>query len=154
MERRTFLVAAVVFPSTAIPGCLNSATDSMEPQTSTEDESAFEFEFEEQEGDTSESVRERVILENISGESQYISGYTLEYSSGFHYTFSGGLSLEHRSIVAVVSQGAGDSVAESDPPTYYRNADLPELVLEDGEETVGLLDRQGELVSEATHEAN
>ena len=80
------------------------------------------------------------------------SGYTLSYSSGYEYTFTGGLTVEHGAKVAVVSQGVGDSVAESDPPVYYRDGDLPELVLEDGNETIRLLDRDGDTIIEATYD--
>ena len=73
------------------------------------------------------------------------------YSSGYECTLSGGLSLEPQSTVAIVSQGAGDSVAEADPPTYYRNAALPELVLDDGEETVHLLNGDDDVVIEASY---
>lgn len=53
-----------------------------------------------------------------------------------------------------VREQGGDSVAESDPPVYYRDADLPELVLEDGEETVKLLDRERGVVSEASYDSS
>lgn len=65
--------------------------------------------------------------------------YTVAYSSSSEYTISGGLSLDPATL-AGVSQDEGDSVADFDPHTYYRTAELPELVLEDGEETVRLLD--------------
>lgn len=97
--------------------------------------------------------RESIIVDNLGGDLA-LSGYALRYSSGYEYRFSG-LTLEPGSRVAVVSQGTGgDSVAESDPPVYYRDADLPELVLEDGEETVKLLDREREVVSEASYESS
>lgn len=155
MGRRTFLTTAGIALTTPLLGCLSTATDddddTTRSKTPTGEESAFEIGFAEQEGDTSESARERILITNVSGESQYISGYTLTYSSGYEYTLIGGLSLEAQSTVAIVTQGAGDSVAESDPPTYYRNADLPELVLEDGEETVRLLNGEDEVIVEATY---
>lgn len=155
MDRRTVLTTAGITLTTSLLGCLSSATDEDDstPSKTTTDESGFEIGFAGQAGDTSESARERILITNVSGESQYISGYTLTYSSGYEYTFTGGLSLEPRSTVAIVSQGAGGSVAEADPPTYYRDAALPELVLEDGEETVRLLDRENEPVAQATFDA-
>ncbi|WP_265108241.1 lamin tail domain-containing protein [Halosolutus halophilus] len=157
MKRRRVLATTGIALSAPLVGCLNTATgveeNNTRSQSPTDDKSDFQIRFAEQEGDTAESVRERVLIKNSSEESQYISGYTLTYSSGYEYTFSGGLTLEPRSTVAVVSQGAGDSVAESDPPTYYRNADLPELVLEDGEETIRLLNQEDELVVEETFNA-
>lgn len=155
MERRTVLATAGIALSTPLIGCVSIATDDeddrTESKTTTGDESIFKAGFAEQEGDTAESERERVLITNVSDESQYVSGYTLTYSSGYEYTLSGGLSLEPQSTVAIVSQGAGDSVAESDPPTYYRNAALPELVLEDGTETVRLLNGEDEVVIEASY---
>ena len=155
MERRTVLTTAGIALSTSLIGCLNTAsddeTDSTGSNTPTGDESAFRVGFAEQESDTAESARERILITNVSGESQSVSGYTLTYSSGYEYTLSGSLSLEPQSTLAIVSQGAGDSVAEADPPTYYRNAALPELVLEDGEETVRLLNGDDEVVTEATY---
>lgn len=53
--------------------------------------------------------------------------------------------------LAVVSQGEGDSVADSDPPTYYQTAELPELMLEEGEETVRLLDTDNTPVATGTY---
>lgn len=53
-----------------------------------------------------------------------------------------------------MTQGVGDSVSDTDPPTYYRDAALIELVLEDGEETVRLRDGAGEVVVEATYGQN
>ncbi|WP_224338178.1 lamin tail domain-containing protein [Haloprofundus halobius] len=155
MERRTVLATVGVAFSNLLLGCLSTATDDEDDRTRsktpTGNESDFEVGFAEQEGDTADSVRERIQITNISGESQYVSGYTLTYSSGYEYTLTGGLSLEAQSTVAIVSQGAGDSVALTDPPTYYRDAALPELVLEDGEETVRLLNHEDEVVIEATY---
>lgn len=169
MERRLVLDSVVVALSTPFAACLGVGTshdeekmesetppdskgDEAGTETPTDGESDFEIRFEEQEGDTGNRMRERVVIKNISEQSQDIRGYSLSYSSGYEYTFSS-LPLEPRSKVAVVSQGTGDSVAESDPPTYYRDADLDELVLEDGAETVRLHDRDGERVVEATYEA-
>lgn len=142
MDRRALLAGAGLSFSTAVAGCLSADTN---------EESIFEIRFEEQEGDSAEVLRERVIVVNTSGEDRNISGYTLSYSSGYEYTFSGVLTVEAGAKVAVVSQGAGDSVAEADPPTYYRDADFPTLVLENGEETVLLFDREDELIVEATY---
>lgn len=111
----------------------------------------FEIQFEPQTTDASASTRERVLVANVSEERQYVSGYTVSYSSGYEYAISGGLTLDPRATLAVVSHGEGDSVAETDPPTYYRNADLPELVLEDGEETVRLLDTDDDPVATAAY---
>jgi hypothetical protein len=116
-----------------------------------EDEEEYEIRFEEQKSDSSNLGRERVVIRNVSGTTNPLTAFTLEYSSGYQYTFEQ-LSLEDRSSVAVVSQGEGNSVTEADPPTYYRDADLPELVLDDGKETIELRDRDDEVVVTATYE--
>lgn len=144
MHRRTLLVGAGFSLTAAVAGCLRTVII---------DESPFDLRFEEQTDDSADTVRERVIVDNISGEDQSISGYTLAYSSGYEYTFSGRLILEAGAKVAVISQGAGESVAESDLPTYYQDASLPELVLEDGNETVRLFDKEDNLLVEATYAA-
>lgn len=144
MDRRTVLTASGVALVTPLSGCPSTGAGD-------DDDADFEIGFAEQESDTSNATRERVLIRNVSGESRFVSGYSLSYSSGYEYTFSGGLTLEAGAKVAIVTQGVGDSVAESDPPTYYRDADLPELVLADGEETVRLLDADGEVVREATY---
>ena len=133
--------AAIV---TSLVGCLSRANDE-------DEEEEFKIRFEEQESESSNVGRERVVIENVSGTTKSLTAFTLDYSSGYEHTFEQ-LSLETRSEVAVVSQGEGNSVAEADPPTYYRDADLPELVLEDGKETVELRDRDNEVLVTATYE--
>ena len=155
MKRRFVLTTVGIALISPLSGCLSTGTDpdddSARPETPTDEETAFEIGFAEQEGDTADTVRERILIRNVSEKNQYISGYTLMYSSGYEYTITAGLSLAPRSRVAIVTQGTGDSVAESDPPTYYRDANLPELVLEDGEESVRLLDEGDEVVQNATY---
>lgn len=155
MERRTIFKMVGIGLSTPFAGCLSSAPTNNEEHTdeSGDDMAGVEIEFIEEKEDASDSKSEQVLLRNNSDENQRISGYTLTYSSGYEYTFSGGLSLEPGARVAVVSQGTGDHVAESDPPKYYRDADLPELVFEDGKETVRLLNQNDEVVVEASFNA-
>jgi hypothetical protein len=126
-------------------GCLSTANG--------EDEEEYEIRFEEQKSDSSNLGSERVVIRNVSGTTKSLTAFTLDYSSGYKYTFEQ-LSLETSSSVAIVSQGKGNSVVEADPPTYYRDADLPELVLEDGKETVELRDRDDEVVVTATYEGS
>ena len=130
--------------ATSPVGCLSTADG--------EDEEEYEIRFEEQKSDSSNLGRERVVIKNVSGTTKSPTAFTLDYSSGYEYAFEQ-LSLENRSSVAVVSRGEGNSVAETDPPTYYRDADLPELVLDDGKETVELRDRDDEVVVTATYES-
>ena len=155
MNRRTVLTAAGIALVTPLSGCPSTGAGGDDDRTGAgtpiEEEAAYEIGFAEQEGNTSNAARERILITNVSGERRSVSGYTLTYSSGYEYTFTGGLTLESGGTVADVTQGAGDGVAESDPPTYYRDADLPELVLDDGEETVRLLDADDEVVREATY---
>lgn len=143
MQRRTVLSMAGVAVVTSLVGCLSTANG--------EDEEEHKIRFEEQKSDSSNLGRERVVIMNTSETTKSLTAFTLDYSSGYEYTFEQ-LSLETSSSVAVVSQGEGNSVAEADPPTYYRDADLPELVLEDGKETVELHDRDNEVVVTATYE--
>ena len=150
MERRRFLATTGVSFLIPFAGCSDATSDNngdnMGSETPSNEKPNLEIRFKEQEGDTGNPVRERIIIRNKSDHSIGIGGYTLRYSSGYEYTFSGGFSLEPYSKVAVVSQGEGDGTAESDPPTYYRDADLPELILEDGEEAVRLLNREEGLI--------
>ena len=153
MNRRAALAAAGVALTTPLPGCLSlgSGDDDGQSDTPAGGEATFDLEFAEREGDSSTHVRERIVVRNVSGERQNVRGYTLAYSSGYEYVFGGRLTLEPGSTVAVVTRGGRDGVADSDPPKYYRDADLPELVLADGAETVRLLDRDDEVVVEATY---
>ena len=155
MERRGFVATAGISFIIPFVGCSDATSDddgdNMGSETPSNEKPNLEILFEEQEGDTGNLVRERIIIRNESDHNIGIGGYTLRYGSGYEYTFSEEFSLEPYSKVAVVSQGKGDSTAESDPPTYYRDADLPELVLEDGEETVRLLNREEELTIEAVY---
>lgn len=167
MNRRTVLVltAGALTPA---GGCLTagdrsdrSSPESVTPDhpssptqtlVTTEIESAFEIQFEEGPADGPVVQRERVTVTNLSEERRYVSGYTLAYSSGYEHAISGGLTLEPRATLAIVSRGEGASVAESEPPTYYRDAALPELVLTDGEETVRLMNHDDEPVMTATYD--
>lgn len=157
MHRRPLLAAAgaLVAP---LPGCLGTGIDRDDdgPRsgTPTDEGAAFEIGFAEQEGDSSNAGRERVLLTNVSDADRYLGGYTLTDSSGYEHSITGGLSLGPQARVAIVSQGVGDSVTDTDPPTYYRDAAHPELVLEDGEETVRLRDGADEVVVEATYGRN
>lgn len=159
MDRRRF-VALSTLSLSSVTGCLNSGgrggttpspSETASPTETGEGQRASGIEFARQESGQSTMTRERIVITNRSSDSWNIGGYTLAYSSGHKYNFSD-LTLEPGADVAVVSRGVGDSVAESDPPTYYRNADLPELVLEDGSETMRLLDTDDEVVVEATYE--
>jgi len=170
MNRRIVLVltSGVLTPAA---GCLTrgsdddqSSTESRTPDDSsvttntlstTGAESTFEIKFEEGPADGPVVQRERVIVTNLSEDRQYVSGYTLAYSSGYEYTISGGLTLEPHATLAIVSQGEEhSSVVESDPPTYYQTATLPELVLTDGEETVRLLNHDDEPLVTATYDGD
>lgn len=157
MKRRTALTMTGLAFSTTFVGCLSVAPEDAEeqrqPETSIDTGLTVEIKFTEQDGETSGTKREQILIRNTSGEAQSLSGYTLTYSSGYEYTFSGGLSLEPQSSVAIVSRGTGDYVAESDPPKYYRDANLSEFVLEDGKETVRLLNQENEVVVEASYNA-
>lgn len=167
MNRRMALglIGGVLTPAT---GCLT--TGSNNNRTSTESgtpddpssptntpstpaaESTFKIQFKDGPADGPVVQRERVTVTNLSEERQYVSGYTVAYSSGYEYTISGGLTLEPHATLAIVSQGEGASVAESEPPTYYQDAALPELVLTDDEETVRLLNHDDEPVVTATYD--
>lgn len=145
MSRRDVLTAIGTTFVVPFIGCLGTANSARK------DDPDFEIRFKEHQGETANAVRERIIVMNLSKTDQNLQGYTLEYSSGYEYKFTDGPTLEPRAKVAIVSRGATTSVAESDPPTYYRDADLPSLVLEDGEETVKLLDEAGIALVVATY---
>ena len=153
MERRGFLATTGVGFLIPVAGCSGTVSDGSDdtessPGAASDEKPNLGVRFEERGGDTGNLVRERILIRNESDQSIEFGGYTLRYSSGHEYVFSGGLSVEPYAEVAVLSRGEGDGIAESDPPTHYRDANLPEPVLRDGEETVRLLDRNGELLVE------
>jgi hypothetical protein len=133
-------------------GSSDSPSSPTHTPSATEAELTFEIQFEEGPADGPVVQREQVTVTNRSAEHQYVSGYTLAYSSGYEYAISGGVTLEPHATLAIVSQGEGASVAESEPPTYYQDAALPELVLTDGQETVRLLNYDDEPVVTATYD--
>lgn len=155
VTRRTFGVLAGSATSLTT-GCLTSNTgwqnrSETDTQNTAIDASRIEVAFEPRTDGNSAKARERVILINASDDPIDLEGCRLVYQSGPEYEFSD-LVLEPRAKVAVVSRGVGDSTALSDPPTYYRDAELDSLVLEDGEERVTLLSPSGAVVLEATYE--
>lgn len=146
MNRRNYLR---VIPIVGTVGCLGTAREATEDDT----EQMFEISFT---SGTDEDVvvsSEHVAVRNVSNSDQQVTGYTLAYSSGHEYTVREGLLLEPGAKVAIVTQGRQNVVAESDPPTYYRGADLSGSVLADGSETVQWIDPDGNTVASATFDA-
>lgn len=102
------------------------------------------------EDSTSHKEQERVVVTNESEVDTSIRRYYLEYSSGHRYSFDR-VSLAPAEKIVVVSQGSGDVTLESKPPVHVRDANLPELVTTDGEETVMLKAPDGKTVVDATY---
>lgn len=144
--RRAFVTAGLGLVGLVSSGCLGRTPGDSDAVAGDD----IQVGFEPSTGGNSATSRERIVLENSSDSDLDLGGFVLQYESGDEYEFDG-LVLEPGAAVAVVSQGTGDAVAESDPPTYYRDAELDELVLEDGQETVELFDADGNLVLEATY---
>ncbi|MFB6235952.1 MAG: lamin tail domain-containing protein [Halopenitus sp.] len=102
------------------------------------------------EDSTSHEKQERVVVTNESETDATIRRYYLEYSSNHRYSFDR-VSLAPGEKIVVVSQGSGDATLESNPPVHVRDANFPELVTADGEETVMLKNPDGKTVVDATY---
>lgn len=102
------------------------------------------------EDSTSHKKQERVVVTNESETDASIRRYYLEYSSGCQYSFDR-VSLAPAEKIVVVSQGSGDVTLDSKPPVHVRDANFPELVTADGQETVMLKNPDGETVVDGTY---
>lgn len=141
MNRRTFLATSFAGIAFGVGGCLgNSSSDNLDIVGIYGNDIDRDF-----------LDGEYLLLENSGENSLDISGYVVEYPSGYTHEIEN-LVLEPGARLALMSREGDDSVLETSPPLYLRflGAEPSSLLGESG--TVRVRDANRNRVAEVTYE--